>query len=64
MKRFYIPDSVKSWIENGNYYEKTENGFILFSGYFSGDSIPSTLRDILSNLYDELGSVQVEFLPR
>lgn len=64
MKRFYIPDSVKSWIENGNYYEKTERGFILFCGHFSGDGIPSTLRDMLSNLYDELGAVKVEFLTR
>jgi hypothetical protein len=64
MKRFYIPEQVKTWIEDGNYYEKTERGFILFSGYFSGDNIPSSLKDMLSNLYNEYGVMKIEFIPK
>jgi len=64
MKKFYIESNIKNWIESGNYYEKTERGFILFSGYFSGDSIPESLRNILKNLYDKHGVMKIEFIPK
>jgi hypothetical protein len=64
MKRFEMPDSIRSWIENGNYYEKTDGGFILYAGLFSGDGIPTTLSELLKSVYRDHGPVKVEFLTR
>lgn len=55
--------NIMNWISrpHNHMYKEHNGGYVLYSGYFSGDDIPFELQNILSDLYDKYGLIAVEF---